>query len=207
MVSDLKLSKLPAYLFGKEVAKDKGFDNLKAALEKKGNFYILKPEASGFSYFLGRKESKGRVDLFISLFDKESFAVLNVMKEFNPQVHFLAIVGDDKIGAPAGDIESEDDLRAVCVQKYYPQRFWDYITCRAKNINSTWWDDCAVNMDTNKIKICSRGPEGRRLLKENTSLNQELKIMFGPTYLLDNSQIFSSKGAPSKEELKKIIKK
>ena len=207
LVEDLKLSGLPAYLFGKEVARDKNFDNLKAALEEKGDFYILKPEASGLSYFLDRKEVKGRVDLFISLFAKGSLDVLNVMREFNPAVHFLAIVQDDKIGAPAGDMESEEDLRAICVQKYYPQRFWDYLTCRAKNINSTWWDDCAVNMDPGKIKTCSRGPEGKALLKENTGLNRELKIMFGPAYLLDNNQIFSSKGAPSKEELKKIIKR
>ncbi|MDO8661957.1 MAG: hypothetical protein Q7K98_01880 [Candidatus Omnitrophota bacterium] len=207
VVRDLKLSGLPAYLFSKELAKDKNFDNLKAGLEEKDNFYILKPEASGLSYFPGRQKAKGRVDLFISLFDQESLGVLNVMKEFNPIVHFLAVVQDDKIGSSAGVRESEEDLRALCVQKYYPQAFWNYITCRAKNINSTWWDDCAANMDANKIKTCSRGPEGKSLLKENTGLNSELKIMFGPTYLLDNNQIFSSKGAPSKEELKKIIKK
>lgn len=207
LVSDLKLSGLPAYLFGKELAIDKNFDQLKAVLEEKGNFYILKPETSGLSYFLGRKEAKGSLDLFISLFDKASLGVLNVMKEFNPAVHFLAIVQDDKIEAAEGDREVEEDLRAVCVQKYYPKSFWNYITCRAKNINSTWWDDCAVNMDSSKIKTCSRSLEGKALLKENTSLNSELKIMFGPTYLLDNNQIFSSKGAPSKEELKKIIKK
>jgi hypothetical protein len=31
--------------------------------------------------------------------------------------------------------------------------------------------------------------------------------MSGPVYLLDNHQIFSSRGVPDKEELKKIIEK
>jgi len=207
LIEELKLSGLPAYLLGKEAARDKNFDNLKSGLEEKADFYILKPEISGLGYFLDRKKVKGKLDLFISLFDGNSPEVLGVMKEFSPAIHFLAVVRDDKITAPGGDTELEEDLRSVCAQKYYAQGFWDYITCRAKNINSSWWDNCAVGMDLNKIKSCAQGPEGKALLKENTSLNRELQIMFGPSYLLDNNQIFSSRGAPSKEELKKIIKK
>ncbi len=206
-VEELKLTGLPAYLLGKEAAKDKNFDNLKNNLEEKADYYILKPEVSGLSYFIDRKEAKGRLDLFVSPFDKSSPGVLEVTKEFNPTVHLLAVVAGDSISVAGGDAEIEEDLRSVCAQKYYPEKFWDYITCRSKNIGSSWWDDCAANMDLNKIKSCARGPEGKALLKENTSLNQELKIMFGPSYLLNNNQIFSSKGAPSKEELKKIIKR
>jgi protein-disulfide isomerase len=62
-------------------------------------------------------------------------------------------------------------------------------------------------MDTQKIKACARGQEGSSLLRENIRLNKELEVMFGPTYLLDNQEIFSSKGAPKKEELEKIIKR
>lgn len=207
LIGDLKLTALPAYLLGKEAAREKNFDNLKSSLEEKAEFYTLKPEASGLSYFLSRKEIQGKLDLFISLFDISSLGVLEAIKEFNPAVHLLAIATGDNISAPGGDAEVEEDLRSVCVQKYYPLKFWDYIVCRAKKIGSSWWDDCAANMDLNKLKACARSQEGRALLKENTRLNQELKIMFGPSYLLNNNQIFSSKGTPSKEELKKIIKK
>ena len=207
LIEDLKLSGLPVYLLGKEVALDKNFANFKTSLEQKGDFYMLKPQVSGISYFLGRKLEKGRLDLFISLFDKNASWVLNIIKEFSPTVHLLAIVREDKIDTLYGDSETEEDLRAVCVQKYYPKSFWDYITCRAKNINSSWWDDCAAGLDSNKIKSCARGAEGRALLKENCRLSQELKIMFGPTYLLDNQEVFSSRGPFSKEELKKKLRK
>jgi len=198
---------LPVYLLGKEIDKEKNFKNLKASLTDKGDYYMLDPQVSGVAYFLKRAEIKGKLDLFISLFGKESAEVLKVIQEFNPALHFLTIVNNDKIEALRGKAEVEEDLRAVCVQKYYPDNFWGYITCRASNIESSWWEDCAVKMDLNKIKSCARNDEGKALLKENSKLGQDLKIMFGPAYLLDNQSIFSSKGAPSKKELKKIIKK
>jgi hypothetical protein len=206
LVKDLNLIGLPAYLLGKEVARDNNFANFKSSLELKADFYMLKPQLSGMGYLLGRKLQKGKIDLFISLFDKDTFGILNVIKEFNPVVHLLAVIQGDKIDTRYGEAEAEEDLRAVCVQKHYPKGFWGYITCRAKNISSSWWEDCAGGMDAKKIRSCSRGPEGRILLRENCSLGQELKIMFGPTYLLDNQEIFSSRGAPSREELKKKIR-
>jgi hypothetical protein len=91
------------------------------------------------------------------------------------------------------------------VQKYYPKHFFDYISCRAKNIDSSWWEDCLGNLDTSKIKTCSRSQEGLSLLRENIRLNKELEIMSGPTYLVDNQEIFSTGGNPTRDELKKII--
>ncbi|MFA5350107.1 MAG: hypothetical protein WC357_02100, partial [Candidatus Omnitrophota bacterium] len=87
-----------------------------------------------------------------------------------------------------------------------PQKFWDYLICRAKNINSSWWEDCFPEDDAQKIRTCAKGPEGTLLLKENIALNKEVQVSFGLSYLLDNYQIFSSHGVPDKKELRKIIK-
>jgi hypothetical protein len=57
------------------------------------------------------------------------------------------------------------------------------------------------------IKDCAKGTEGKNLLRENISLNKELEIMNGPTYLLDNQEIFASVEVPAKEDFRKIIKK
>lgn len=94
-------------------------------------------------------------------------------------------------------------MRSVCVQKHYPEFFWDYISCRAKNISSSWWEDCLGKYNVEKIKTCSRGMEGVLLLKENISLNKDLQIMYGPAYLVDNQQIFTTKSAPTKKNLRK----
>lgn len=205
MLNDFQIKGLPAYFLGKEIEKEKGFNELQKNLEIKGDFYMLKPQFSGIAYFLTRQRIKGKLDLFISLYDKDSAALLEMIEEFNPDVHFLAAGQQDKFEAAKGELEVEDCLRAVCIQKYYPQKFFGYIRCRAKNINSSWWEDCADNLDTGQIKNCAKGQEGKGLLKENIGLNKELQIMFGPTYLLDNQEAFGTQGVPPKEEFKRLL--
>jgi len=207
LIKDFKIKGLPAYLFSREIEKEKVFSNLKADLELKGDYYMLKPQVGGMSLFLGRPKTKGALDVFISLVDPSSFQLLGSLKEFKPRIHLLAVAKDESFDAPNGNLEVEEDLRSVCVQKYNPEKFWDYISCRASKINSTWWEDCAVGINTDNIKACARGAEGKDLLKENIALNKEIEVMMGPTYLMDNQEIFSSMGAPSKEELKKILKR
>ncbi|MEK6727486.1 MAG: hypothetical protein AABY28_02275 [Candidatus Omnitrophota bacterium] len=207
MVKDFAISGLPAYLLGREIEKEKNFEIVKQNLDSRKDYYLLKPQVSGFSYFVNRKKIKGKLDLFISLYDKDTHQVLEAIREFNPEVHFLAVQTQDKFDTPHGNLEAEEDFRAVCVQEYHPEAFWDYISCRSKNINSSWWEDCLGNFEAGKIKTCARSQEAAGLLNKNTGLNKELQVMFGPTYLLDNQEAFSSKGATAKEELRKIIKR
>lgn len=207
LVKKFAVTTLPAYFLDTEIEKEKFFDGFKANLEPKGEFYMLKPQFSGFSYFLGRKKIKGKLDLFLSLYDRNTAGLLDTIKEFNPTIHFLVIQREDNFEAANGNLEVEEYLRAVCVHKYYPEIFWDYITCRAKNIGSSWWDDCLGKINADKIRACARTSEGTSLLRENTGLNKELQIMFGPTYLLDNQEIFSTKNTPTKEDFKKILKR
>ncbi len=208
LIKKFSISSLPAYFLGKEVDKEKKFEDLKRNLEVKGDFYMLKPEFSGISQFISRLKINKKLDLFISLFDEDAAGLLDTAREFDPQIHFLAVENENGFDAQRGAFETEECLRAVCVQKYYPQRFWNYISCRAQNSKSSWWDDCiGAGMDLSEVKACARGSEGKNLLRKNIELNRELRVMFGPAYLVDNQEIFSTKAVPSKEELRKIIKK
>lgn len=207
LIKDFGIKGLPAYLLGKEIEKEKGFLSLRPNLQTKSNLYLLRPEVFGFSYFLNRKRIEGKLDLFISLYDKGTPALLEIVKEFNPALHFLAMKQQNSFDAKSGNPEVEEYLRSVCVKNYYPQKFWDYIICRSKSIDSSWWETCLENLDTAKIKTCAQDKEGEALLEENISLNKELEIMFGPTYLLNNLEVFATKGTPNKEDLKKIIKR
>ncbi len=207
LIKDLSVPGLPVYLLGKEVEKEDNFPAVKDDFQAAGDFYLLKPQLSGWSYFLNRKKKEGRLDLFFSIFEKDADKLLSVIGEFKPNLHFLAIEKGQGFDAKNGAPEIEEYLRGVCMQKYYPKEFLGYLTCRSKNINSSYWDDCISGVDLSKIKSCARGAQGAELLKENISLNKELQIMFGPAYLLNNQEIFSSRGAPDKEELRKIIKR
>jgi hypothetical protein len=207
LINDLSIQGLPAYIFGKEVEKEDNFYPIKDDFSLIGDVYLLKLEKTGMSYFLNRLKTKGSFDLFLSLFEKDTVEVLAAAQEFTPKLHFLATQDLDGFVAKNGAPEVEEYLRAVCVKKYYPQKFWDYLFCRGKNINSSYWDDCLGATDISGVKSCARGPEGQELLKENISLNKELKIMLGPTYLLNNREVFSTQGKVTQQELKKIITK
>ena len=203
---DLKLEALPAYLLGSEIENEAAFPGLKQNLVKAGHFYALRPSFAGVAYFFRRPKLKGRVDLFISLYNKESAGLLEAIKDLNPAVHFLVVERQpDSFEAAGGNLEVEEDKRALCIGGHFPSRFWDYIICRAKSSNSSWWEKCAIGLDAAKVSACAQGPEANRLLRENSALNKELSVMFGPTYLVDNQEIFSSRGEVTKEELKKML--
>lgn len=206
IIKDFSIQGLPAYILGNEVEKESNFFSIKNDFLPLNNFFMLKSQFSGISYILNREEKKQTLDLFFSIFEKDAEQLLTITKEFKPDLHFLAIENATGFEAKNGEPEIEEDLRGVCIQKYYPQKFWDYLICRAKNTNSSYWDDCLEGVDLAKVKGCAKSAEGIKLLKENISLNKQLQISSGPTYLLDNHKIFSSKGAPDKEELRKIIK-
>ena len=208
-VKDFVIETLPIYLLGKAAKEEKSFDGLKNNLETKGDYYMIKPEFGGVSYFLNRKKINGKLDLFISLYGKDTPQLLEMIRDFNPALHFLAVEQKDGFDAARGSPEAEEYLRCVCVAKYYPKIFFDYLICRAKNLNTSWWEDCLanLNLDINKIKACARGEEGRGLLRENIGLNKEFKVMFGPTYVLDNQVIFGMEGVPTKEAFKKLIER
>ncbi len=207
MIKDLSLQVLPAYIFPRSVESQDNFESIKDDFKLINDFYLFKPQASGLSYFLNQTQKKGNFDLFFSIFAKDATALLTTVKEFNPNLHFLT--AEKNKGSLGKNYlpEEEEYLRAVCVQKYYPEKFWDYLICRSKYIKSVYWEDCLDGLDAQSVKTCARGPEGMVLFNENTSLNKQLQISSGPSYLLDNREIFSSQGVPSKEELRKILKK
>ncbi|MCX5711461.1 MAG: hypothetical protein NTY47_00075, partial [Candidatus Omnitrophica bacterium] len=151
LIKDFGLATLPAYLISKDAAVDKSFESLKTNLEEKGDYYMLKPSVAGMSYFLDRKKEKS-LDLFISLFDKDTRLLLDMVKEYDPRIHFVAVEENSKFDAAKGSIEVQEDLRGVCIEKYYPQYFWKYISCRAADPLNSWWDDCIPDANVNKIK-------------------------------------------------------
>ena len=104
------------------------------------------------------------------------------------KVNYIADANaDGTFSSLHGQTEVDEDLRELCVMKYYPEgyKFMDYITCRNANIQSTDWQSCATQngMDAAKIVTCSQGDEGKQLLKtsidaSNTAGAQGSQTMF-----------------------------
>ncbi len=200
LVQDFGVTGLPAFFMGKEVEKEPRFSDMKASMELKGDLYYLKAKIFGYSYLIERKRVKGKLDVFLSLYDQEKdpVALLEVLKSMNPDIHFLAVEKDSGFDAMKGSAEVEEYLRGVCVAKYYPEMFWDYLSCRARNISSAWWEDCLGKKGSSAIKACAQGEESRKLLKENIALGKELGIMLGPVCLTDNQEVSSCSASKAK---------
>ncbi len=94
-----------------------------------------------------------------------------------------------------GSEELREDLRQVCVRKYYAGgfRYMEYIACRNKNIFDPDWEGClrASKMDPEKIESCTEGGEGLSLLREDAMLSAAMGITASPTFVGNGTQILS----------------
>ena len=82
----------------------------------------------------------------------------------------------DSVNSLHGPAEAKEDLRQICINKYYPDQFWSYIKtfddqCYPSWQNATALESCQKNtlatlsMDSAKIDTCAQGTEGITLLK------------------------------------------
>ena len=213
LIKKLKVKTLPAYILPEKVKKESSFSKMEVILDKKDKFYLVRPFVSGVSLFIGRKRIENRLDVFLTLKEKNIDELLEVLKEFIEKhkdridfhIHFVAFFGEDGFDTPAGSDLIEEYLRQVCVMHYYPLRWWDYVVCRAKDVTSSWWDACLENMDFELIRSDARSKKGEKLLKENIRLTEELEISNSPAFLFENQEVFSTEAIPTIEDLEGVI--
>jgi hypothetical protein len=214
IINEFGLTMLPAYLFPVDFEKSEYFTHFKAILKKGSEFYLANPEKTGVSYLLKNKRMPNRLDVVFG-FDKaaspELFKMLKVFcekhKDIDVRIHFLAIPDNDKKGnflARRGDaLELEELNRIACIDSAYPGKTFDYLVCRSAQ-NEGRWDEClpGLKIDPSKIKDCA---VGQKAMAKYTKLTQELKIASGPTFVIDNKEIFSIINIPSLEEFESFV--
>ena len=129
------------------------------------------------------------------LFETKKEGKLN--PEVKIQVDYIAeiIPGPDPGGVTFKSVhglpEVEEDMRQLCVQKYYPERFGDYLIKRNKNFLSTLWEKPAIEsrIDPARIIACVY-QEGKGLLLDNIQRAKEMKIQSSPAFLWENKYLF-----------------
>ncbi|MFC1704523.1 hypothetical protein ACFL1E_07090 [Candidatus Omnitrophota bacterium] len=221
LIKDFNIRLLPAFLLGKEITKHESYSLLmeKKIIEKKNNnYFLLNPTQIGGSYFVNRQEKKHALDLFISFNDKGAHDILQTTKQLlerakgsiNFSINFLAIEDKNthKFIARYGESELEEDKRALCIIDRFPEATWNYLLCRAENIKTGEWNTCAseAGIDINVVTECVDSKQGNDLLRKNSKLPEELKILYGPLFLLNNQEIFGVRSTTSVEELEQIVK-
>jgi predicted DsbA family dithiol-disulfide isomerase len=112
-------------------------------------------------------------------------------------VHYIGD-GDAKSGLKSmhGPGEVDEDVREVCAIKHYSKdlKFMDYIWCRNKSIKDTNWQACtggSTGIDTEVMKKCSEGDEGKELLSKSFAESKATGMNASPTWLANNKFKFS----------------
>ena len=171
------------------------------------------------------KTDKPEVQLFVMSFCPYGIQAENAMKpvvdllgnKANIKIHFIANVGGttpDSVQSLHGSVEAQEDLRQVCMMKYYDQKtYWNYLmtintNCSSKYRDTTAYDECWKNaatkagIDITKIDTCSKGSEGVELLKADDELTSSKGITGSPTLLINGVRY---NGARTSDAFKEAI--
>ncbi len=106
--------------------------------------------------------------------------------------------GDAKSGLKAmhGQPEVDENIREICAIEHYGKdlKYMDYIWCRNKNIKDTNWQSCtggSTGIDTEVMKKCFEGDEGKQLLEKSYAYSKSLGFGASPTWLANGKFKFS----------------
>ena len=216
-IRTFKVEMLPAYILGKEAAADENFSQINQMFDHSGDFYYLRPEFSGISYFWGREHKPNHLDLFFGITHHDSVGLLKIAREILSEpdrkvsLDLQLVAKQDaetkEFISPGGQREVNEGILFACVDKYAPQKSWDYLECRVADPASLWWQDCLAQnkIDAKKVETCARGQEGRELFAAKIKLAQELNIFYPSLFLLDNVEIFGVTPDAGKQEVLKVI--
>jgi protein-disulfide isomerase len=171
------------------------------------------------------KTDKPSVELFVMSFCPYGIQAEDLMKpvvdllgsKADIKVHFIVNIGGttpDTVQSLHGATEAQEDLRQICIMKYYDQKtYWDYLmtinaNCSSLYRDATAFDTCWKNaatqagIDTAKIDTCSKGSEGMTLLKADEQLTGQYGVSGSPTLII-NGVTYS--GARSSDAFKEAI--
>ena len=150
-----------------------------------------------------RKEIERKLDVFVMSQCPYGVKALDAMEEvlqyFGDQidfdVHFIATaLPNGKFKALHGQPEVDENIRELCAITHFPKdyKWMDYILCRNKNIRSKDWQKCTGDngIDTDVIRECFEGAEGKTLLREDIEMAKGLGISASPTWLVNNKYKF-----------------
>jgi len=174
-----------------------------------------------------QKKDKPTVELFVMAFCPYGVQAETIMKpvfdllgtKADIKIRFIATIQGnttDSVQSLHGATEAQEDLRQVCIMKYYDQKtYWNYLMGIDNNCYGTTatssatvmdacWKSAAVNasIDITKIQTCSNSTEGLNLLKADEQLTTKYGVSGSPTLVINGVEYA---GARSSEAFKQGI--
>jgi len=215
IIEEVEAAALPLYVFEARAEEHELFALLSKMVKKKGTRYLVKASLAGVSFFLKRPLVPGRLDVFFDLgyphlaqLSERLKALRAKYKELSVALHFLAARDEEgNFLAPGGLPAIEEYKRLACLEALQPGSLFDYLSCRAAEKESGWWERCAegAGVDTGRLRRCATGPDGEAALARKIALTRELEMAGGPALLVNNREVYGMVHVPSMEELEEKL--
>ncbi|PIS15267.1 hypothetical protein COT63_00880 [Candidatus Shapirobacteria bacterium CG09_land_8_20_14_0_10_38_17] len=100
---------------------------------------------------------------------------------------------ENKYCSMHGVSEVNQDVRELCVYKYQPEKYWQFIQqinkdCTAENVDTCWTKSAkTTGVNTNKISQCQKA-EAYSLLAKEVDLNKKYNVQGSPDLLINETQ-------------------
>ena len=110
----------------------------------------------------------------------------------------------DSVQSLHGLPEAQEDLRQICIQKNYPEKFWEYLddfntrcyslSQNITSLNACWRSTASdLGIDTTAVETCATGPEGLGLLKQDETNANQNGATASPTLLINGVKYSGSR--------------
>lgn len=154
------------------------------------------------------KTDRPVVELYVMAFCPYGVQAENAMEpvvellagQMDVHVRYIARVGGDTpdtVQSLHGVNEAKEDLRQLCIQERYPDKFWAYLMkvnseCYPVYSNASKLDECwknasrSLSIDTAMIEGCAYGSEGIGMLKADEDLVSRNRVAGSPTLLIND---------------------
>jgi Thioredoxin len=170
------------------------------------------------------KTDKASAELFVMAFCPYGVQAEGVMKpvvdllgsKADIKIRFITNVGGttpDSVQSLHGANEAMEDLRQVCIMKYYPDKYWSYLSqfdanCYSKSQDSAGLEACwkatasNFSIDTAKIATCANSTEAIDLLKTDEAASNVYGASASPTLIINGVEY---QGARSSDAFRQAI--
>jgi len=170
------------------------------------------------------KTARPAVDLYVMSFCPYGTQAETAMKpvyellnaKTGIRLRYITTIGGstiDTVDSLHGPSEADEDVRQICINKYYPEKLWPYLesfnnACYPLWQNSTALTACrketlvTLGMDSTKIETCASGTEGFAILQADETEADKYGVSGSPTLII-NGVTYS--GARTPEAYKQAI--
>lgn len=119
----------------------------------------------------------------------------------------------DTVDSLHGMPEAKEDLQQICINRYYPEKYWAYLNAFNEACYPVWQDaaalescrgntTAALGIDPARITACADGTEGLDLLRADETASNRYEAYASPTLFINGVKYTGSR---TPEAFKKAI--